>query len=116
MKRYLAIFTGSPEAMAQWQGLPEAQRKAREQQGVAAWLAWAEKHRADIVEGGGPLGRTKRITRAGITDIRNHMGAFTVVRAASHEAAARLFLDHPHFTIFPGDGVEVMEILPVPSR
>jgi hypothetical protein len=37
------------------------------------------------------------------------------VRAESQEAAAQLFIQHPHFTIFPGEGVEVMEILPVPA-
>jgi len=28
----------------------------------------------------------------------------------------RLFIDHPHFSIFPGEGVEVVEIMPVPTR
>lgn len=116
MNSYLAVFTGSPEAMATWQALPEEERKTREQRGIAAWHDWAEKHRASITEIGGPLSRTKRVTSAGIADVRNDMGAFTVVRADSQEAAARLFLDHPHFTIFPGGGVEVMEILPIPSR
>ena len=43
------------------------------------------------------------------------MTAWVVLRADSHEAAARLFEGHPHFTIFPGDGVEVMEVLPMPT-
>lgn len=116
MNSYLAVFTGSPEAMAEWHALPEAERREREQRGRAAWHAWADKHRASLLEGGGPLGRAKRITGAGISDIRNRMAAFAVVRAPSQEIAAQLFLDHPHFAIFPGDGVEVMEILPVPSR
>jgi hypothetical protein len=38
-----------------------------------------------------------------------------VVLADSHENAAGLFKDHPHFTIFPGDSVEVMECLPIPG-
>src|SRR6516165_12217757 len=50
---------------------------------------------------GGPLGKTKKITQRGIEDISNDMGAFTVVRAESNEAAAKLFENHPHFTIFP---------------
>ena len=29
--------------------------------------------------------------------------------------AAKLFLNHPHFMIFPGDRVEVMECLPIPG-
>ena len=39
-----------------------------------------------------------------------------MVRADSHEAAAKMFLNHPHFAIFPGDAVEVMEVLPIPER
>jgi hypothetical protein len=38
-----------------------------------------------------------------------------VVRAESHEAAVKLFENHPHFAIFPGDGVEVMPVLPIPG-
>ena len=64
---------------------------------------------------GGPLSRTKLVASGGITDIRNNLAAFTIVLAESQEAAARLFLNHPHFTIFPGEGVEVMEVLPVPA-
>jgi hypothetical protein len=58
---------------------------------------------------------TKSIDQRGIADISNQMGAFTVVRAASHEAAAKLFENHPHFAIFPGESVEVMPILPIPG-
>jgi hypothetical protein len=43
------------------------------------------------------------------------MGAFTVVRAESHQAAAKLFEGHPHFTVFPGDYVEIMPVLPIPG-
>jgi hypothetical protein len=39
-----------------------------------------------------------------------------IVEAESHEAAARLFENHPHFAIFPGDSVEIMEFVPIPSR
>ena len=45
----------------------------------------------------------------------NAMAAWTVVRAESHEEAARLFVGHPHFTIFPGEAVEIMECLPIPG-
>lgn len=39
----------------------------------------------------------------------------TIVEADSHEAAARMFENHPHFSIFPGDSVEIMECLPMPQ-
>ena len=35
--------------------------------------------------------------------------------ADSHEAAAKLFEMHPHFSIFPGESVEIMPILPIPG-
>jgi len=37
------------------------------------------------------------------------------VQADSQVAAAKLFENHPHFTIFPGDSVEVMECLQIPG-
>jgi hypothetical protein len=64
---------------------------------------------------GGPLGKTKKVTEHGIEDASNALGAFTVVRAASHEAAAKLFENHPHFTVFPGDAIEVMPVLAIPG-
>jgi hypothetical protein len=65
---------------------------------------------------GGPLGKTKKVDSSGIADIANEMGAFTVVRADSHEAAAKLFENHPHFAIFAGERVEIMPVLPIPGR
>ena len=64
---------------------------------------------------GGPLGKTKRVTSRGIEDASNALSAYTVVRAASPDAAAKLFEGHPHFTFFPGDSVEVMPVLSVPG-
>jgi len=64
---------------------------------------------------GGPLGKTKKITQRGIEDTSNELSAYMVVRADSLEAAAKLFEEHPHFTIFPGESVEVMPVLPIPE-
>src|SRR5207245_10265677 len=91
------------------------ERVAKEREGMAAGKAWVERHHAAIVSMGGPLGKTKKVTQGGIDDTSNDMGAFTVVRADSHEAAAKLFDGHPHFSIFPGDSVEIMPVLPIPG-
>jgi hypothetical protein len=114
---YLAVFLGSSSGprRAAWNALPEGERRAKEREGMAAWQAWVAKHQAVIVEMGGPLGKTKRVSHEGIQDTNNHMGAFTVVTADTHEAAAKLFVDHPHFTVFPGDSVEVMPVMPIPG-
>ncbi len=114
---YLAVFLGSKDSpkFQAWNALPEADRRAKEREGMAAWKAWVEKHQAAIVGMGGPLGKTKKITQSGIADVSNEMGAFTIVNADSHEAAAKLFENHPHFAIFPGESVEVMPVLPIPG-
>src|SRR5579883_1135171 len=107
---FLAVFLGSKTSArrAAWDALSESERRAKEQEGMAAWKAWVEKHQASIVGMGGPLGKTKKVGPGGIEDISNQLAAFTLVQAQSHEAAAKLFEKHPHFTIFPGDSVEIM--------
>jgi len=114
---YLAIFTGSKSSprRRQWDALSEAERNAKQQQGIAAWKGWVDQHQGAIVGMGGPLGKTKKASARGIEDVTNELGAFTVVRAESHEAAAKMFAEHPHFTIFPGDAVEVMPVLSIPG-
>ena len=115
MKTFMAIFTGTPDSMARFQSLPPAERQKLESAGMKAWGEWMDRHRDALVDGGAPLGKTKRVTAQGVTDFRNQIGAYTIVRAESHDAAARMFVGHPHFTIFPGDGVEIMERLPIPG-
>ena len=114
---FLAVFTGSKTSprMQAWMAMPEAERKAKEMEGMAAWKNWVMTHHDAIVYMGGPLGKTKRVTGGGVEDISNRMSAFIVLNAPSHEAAAKLFENHPHFAIFPGDGVEVMPVMPIPG-
>ena len=115
MKTFLAVYLGSAAGMDAWKQMDEAERKLKEAAGGKAWHAWAQANEKAIVDMGGPLGKTKRVSRQGIADVRNEMGAYTLVQAESHEAAAKLFENHPHFTNFPGDAVEVMERLPIPG-
>lgn len=115
--KFLALFTGSPDAFARsgWASLDEATRQAREREGMQAWTDWMERHKAVIAVEGGPLGKTKRIGKDGVSDITNTIAGFTIVEAPSHEAAAKMFENHPHFTIFPGESVEIMPCNPVPT-
>lgn len=117
MKTYMAVFLGSADApgAADWSRLNAAARRSREAEGMAAWGRWIEKYADAIVENGPPLGKTKRVDASGIADVTNALTAYAIVRAETHEEAASLFLDHPHFTVFPGTGIEVMECLPMPE-
>lgn len=114
MKKFLAIFLGTQAAMDEWKKLSEAERNRREAEGMKAWYAWDEKHKHAILDEGHPLGKTKAVSASGIRDIKNAMAVYVLVQAESHEAAAKLFEGHPHFTVFAGESIEVMECLPLP--
>jgi hypothetical protein len=118
MKKFLGVYIGMADARekAGWDKLEPAELEKRQGAGIEAWKDWMAKHQAAVVEVGGPLGKTKRIGPKGISDIRNNLVGYVVVQADSHEAAAEMFRKHPHFTLFPGDSVEVMECLPVPGQ
>lgn len=118
MKKFLAIYLGSTSgsAMAQWKAMDETKRKTLEASGMKAWGDWMATHKASIVDAGGPLGKTKRAAAQGVSDTKNAMTGYVVIQAESHEAAAQMFENHPHFTVFPGEAVEIMECLPIPGQ
>lgn len=115
MKKFLAIYLGTEEGFAKYKALDEKMRKEKDMSGMAAWMKWATDNKASIADMGTPLGKTKRVDKNGSVDSKNGLGAWTVVQAESLDAAAALFLNHPHFTIFPGESVEVMECLSLPG-
>lgn len=117
MKKFLAVYIGTEASLEKsaWNALDAERRKAREKEGFDAWTEWAKRNASAIVDQGAPLGKTKRASPEGIANIKNVMAAYVIVQAESHDAAAKLFDDHPHFSIFPGDSVEIMECLPFPN-
>ena len=117
MKRFLATYIGTATAAekAAWNEKDPEEIRELQARGMAAWGEWMTKHAANIVDAGSPLGKTKRASPDGISDTTNNLAAYVVIQAESHEAAAQMFNQHPHFSIFPGDSVEIMEILPIPG-
>jgi transcription antitermination factor NusG len=116
MKKFLAIYLGTPANLDAWRALPEQERKEREKAGFDAWMKWGEDNKKVVADNGAPLGKTKRIDARGISDTKNAMTGYVLVEAESHDEAAKLFRNHPHFTMFPGEAVEIMECLPLPRR
>ena len=110
---YLGVFLSnkSSEKWRAWYALSKEEQAAKDAIGLPALAKWDADHKDVIVYQGGPLGPTKRTSDTGVTDVVNEMTVFVVVRADSHEAAARLFEGHPHMTIYPCDCVDVMPLL-----
>ncbi len=113
MKKFMVLYMADPatfETMMK-NSTPEMQKK-----GMEAWMKWMGAHQASLVDGGAPLGKTKRVDATGAKDAKNSIGGYSVIQADSHEAAAKLFgKDHPHLQMMPGAWVEVVEIMPMPG-
>lgn len=118
MKKFLAIYIGTAAALdkSEWNRMDAGKRKELEASGIKAWGDWMTANQGSVLDQGGPLGKTKRTSAQGISDTKNTMAGYVIVQAESHEAAAKMFENHPHFRIFPGDSVEIMECLPMPGQ
>lgn len=117
MKQFLAVFRGEPgKGNAEWNQLSQDQMQKRIQEGMEAWGMWMQKNSSSIITPGGPLGKTLQVNREGISQTVNKDCGYVIIQAETHEEAAKKFLNHPHFAIFPGENVEIMECLPIPAK
>ncbi len=100
------------EGMDAWMKLPQEERAADEKKMMDDWNAWTAAHN-DMIKETIAAGKTKLVTKGATADHRNNLMMYSIVEAESHEAAAKAFEDHPHFTI-PGATIEVMTMRPIP--
>jgi hypothetical protein len=112
MKKFLVLYMASSADFEKMMknSTPEQQKK-----GMEAWMKWMNANKASLVEGGAPLGKTKRVDANGATDTKNEVGGYSVVQAESHDAATKIFgKDHPHLQM-PGAWIEIVEIMSLPG-
>ncbi len=115
MPRFLAVYTMKPEDLARFRSLPKSEQDAIDAVGLQQWTDWQERNAASFADRGGMVGKSTRVTKDGISEDVNPFCGYIVVEAETVDAAARLFENHPHFTVFPGDGVDIMPFLTDPE-
>lgn len=113
MQKFLVLYRTPVETLEDWMKTDEAARKAEEEKMQQAWDEWAKKYAAMLTGMTAGVGKPKRINSTGTTDTRNDIMLCSIVEAATHEDAAKIFEDHPHLQI-PNASIEVMplDILP----
>ena len=79
-----------------------------------AGMAWSQKSAASIVDMGGPLGKSLRVTKGGTSPCTNDLGGFSILQAESKEALAESLKGHPHF-MMPDGSIEIVELTPIPG-
>ncbi|WP_421952231.1 hypothetical protein [Pelagibacterium sp.] len=115
MPHFLAVYTMKREDLARFRQMPKAEQDAVDAKGVPLWQEWEKKNAAHLRNLGGMVGKTTRATKDGVVEGVNDFCGYVIVEADTAEDAARLFLDHPHITVFPGDAVDIMPFLTGPD-
>ena len=112
MTKFLVLYKADKAAFEKMMkaSTPEQQKKSMD-----GWMKWMGAHKAAMVDGGAPLGKTKRVDQKGATDSKNDIGGYSVIQADSAAAATKIFgKDHPHLQM-PGAWIEVVELMPMPG-
>jgi hypothetical protein len=112
MKKFMVLYMASA---ADFERMMQNATPEQQKQGMDAWMKWMDVNKASLVDGGAPLGKTMRVDASGASNTRNEVGGYSIVQAASHDAAAKMFgKNHPHLQM-PGAWIEITEIMPIPG-
>lgn len=110
MKKFMALYMARASAVEQMMKATPDQMKA----GMDEWMKWAKSNDKAIVELGTPLGKTKRITSAGVSDTKNEITGYTIVQGDSVESVAKIFKGHPHLQM-DGTSIDLLECIDMPG-
>jgi hypothetical protein len=110
MKKFVVLFSLPAAIVQKWvETVDEATRNEQSHKMMIEWKEWVAAHKDSILDEGLPLGKTKRVDGNGVTDIKNDLIWYLLVQAESHDAAAQMFVGHPHLTGIPGTFMEIMD-------
>jgi len=112
MTNFLITYLAPASVVEEWKKTEPEKRKAAEEKMQDEWRKWMSDHAQAFADKGVGVGKTKRVSSQGLTDIKNDIMLYAIIQAESHEAAAKLFANHPHLQI-PQSSIEVMEIHPL---
>jgi hypothetical protein len=110
MKKFLVLYKAPSTSFEQMMKATPEQQKA----GMDAWMAWGKKAEGSIVDMGGPLGKSLRVTPKTASPTTNDLGGYSILQAESKEALAQTLNGHPHF-MTPEGTIEIVEITPIPG-
>ncbi len=106
MQKFIVLYCMPIAGLDEWLKIPEAERKTQENDLKTKWDVWAAAHAAQLTQPTSGVGKTKRVTPAGIADAKNDVMLYTIVQGESHDAVAKMFEGHPHLEI-PGAWIDI---------
>src|ERR1700682_6583332 len=87
MKKFMVLYMANG---AEFEKMMKSSTPEQQKKGMDAWMKWMDSNKKSIVDGGAPLGKTKRVDAKGASDTKNEIGGYTVVQAESHHAATKV--------------------------
>src|SRR6516162_4472052 len=96
MKRFLVTYLAPASVIEAWKKTPAETRKPAEANMQNLWKSWMSNHHNMFVDKGAGVGKTRRVTAQGSADGKNDILLYSIVEAETHEAASKMFEDHPH--------------------
>ena len=110
MKKFVVLYLAPQSAQAQMaESSPEAA-----QEGMKAWMEWAQRAGDGIVDMGNPLGTGKEVTATGTSDASSHVAGYGILQAEDMDGALALLDRHPHL-MMPDASIQVYEALDIPG-
>ncbi len=78
MKKFLVLYMANA---AEFEKMMQDSTPEQRQKGMDAWMKWMGDNKASLVDGGAPLGKTKRVDSKGASDTKNDIGGYSIVQA-----------------------------------
>ena len=112
MQKFLVLYLAPATVLADWVKTDPGQRKIAEEKMQGEWRQWMKNHDKMLADQGGGVGKTKRISAKGLSNSKNDIMLYSIVKAESQDAVAKAFENHPHLQI-PEASIEIMAINPM---
>ena len=78
MTKFLVLYMAKG---AEFEKMMKTSTPEQQKKGMEAWMKWMGDHEASLVDGGAPLGKTKRVNSKGASDTKNEIGGYSIVQA-----------------------------------
>lgn len=112
MKQFLVLYKCAENSVAHenWKKLDAEKKEERLKTGERLLNLWNEKYKKQILNNGSALHeRTSTVDPSGINENPSEIGSYLIIEATSLREASEIFIDHPHFNVFPGDSIQIIE-------
>jgi len=113
MKKFIVTYNAPIDAA--WKTAESTPEEMEE--GMKAWMAWAQKCGDHLLDFGAPLGNAVSLSPGGSSKSSDSaIIGYSILQAESIKDARELLKDHPHLDWNAACEIEVHEALPTPGN